>query len=319
MTSTTFDSYAQNGEDVVLWRALGNIQNGRYIEVGANDPTLHSITRAFYDRGWRGITVEPVHACAERHRAERPGDLLVEAAVTNEPVDTVTLHQIDDSGLSTLVDAISEQHEVSGWQAHDVQVPARSLDSILSEAGWGGLDIHFATVDVEGAESAVLNSVDLTVWRPWVIVIESTAPLTTAPTYGAWEDIVLKADYEFCLFDGLSRYYVAAEHAATLRAQLSYPACAVDDYTTSAHRDLARSNAELTERLADANTALDRVTSDLIRWRAAALGAWGVAASGTAPTGSAQAELEAMRNTVSWRITKPIRTVRRAAGARPRL
>jgi FkbM family methyltransferase len=316
MTSTTFESYAQNGEDVVLWRALGNIQNGRYVEVGANDPTVHSITRAFYERGWRGITIEPVPEYAERHRAERPGDLLVEAAVTNEPVDTVTLHQIDGSGLSTLVDAISKQHEVSGWQSHDVQVPARSLDSILNEAGWGGLDIHFATVDVEGAEAAVLSSVDLTVWRPWVIVIESTAPLTTAPTYAAWEDIVLKADYEFCLFDGLSRYYVAAEHAATLRTQLSYPACAVDDFNNQAHRELVQANAELAQRVDEGRVALERVTNDLIRWRSAALGAWGVAARGTAPTGSAQAELEAMRKTVSWRITKPIRTVRRAVGTR---
>ncbi len=318
MTSTTFESYAQNGEDVVLWRALGNIQNGRYVDVGANDPTVDSITRAFYDRGWRGITIEPVPEYAERHRAQRPGDLLFEAAVTNEAVDTVTLHQIDDSGLSTLVDAISDQHEESGLHSHDVQVPARSLDSILSEAGWGGLDIHFATVDVEGAESAVLSSVDLTVWRPWVIVIEATAPRTTAPTFGAWEDIVLKADYEFCLFDGLSRYYVAAEHAATLRTQLSYPACAVDEFTNHAYRQLAQSNAELTERVDEGHQALDRVTKDLIRWRAAALGAWGAAASGTAPTGSAQAELEAMRNTVSWRVTKPIRTVRRAVGSRRR-
>jgi hypothetical protein len=99
---------------------------------------------------------------------------------------------------------------------------------------------------------------------------------------------------------------------------LSYPACAVDEFTNHAYRELARANAELTGRVDEGKVALDRVTSDLIRWRAAALGAWGVAASGTAPTGSAQAELEAMRKTVSWRVTKPIRTVRRAVGTRRR-
>ena len=31
-------SYAQNFEDVMLWRALGHIDNGFYIDVGANDP-----------------------------------------------------------------------------------------------------------------------------------------------------------------------------------------------------------------------------------------------------------------------------------------
>jgi hypothetical protein len=41
-----FASFAQNGEDVVLWRALGAVVQGRYIGVGANDPAISSVTRA---------------------------------------------------------------------------------------------------------------------------------------------------------------------------------------------------------------------------------------------------------------------------------
>ena len=33
-----FISYAQNNEDVLLWRALGHVRDGFYIDVGANDP-----------------------------------------------------------------------------------------------------------------------------------------------------------------------------------------------------------------------------------------------------------------------------------------
>ena len=110
--------------------------------------------------------------------------------------------------------------------------PARTLDEILEEAEWGETDIHFMTVDTEGAELEVLRAIDLTVFRPWILVIEATAPDTADPTHGAWEHIVLSADYRFCLFDGLSRFYVAAERAAELMPALSYPACVVDDYTT---------------------------------------------------------------------------------------
>ena len=56
----SFVSYAQNFEDVLLWRALGHVKNGFYIDVGANDPELHSVTKAFYERGWYGINVEPL-------------------------------------------------------------------------------------------------------------------------------------------------------------------------------------------------------------------------------------------------------------------
>ena len=56
----TFISYAQNFEDVILWRAFKNLQNGFYVDVGANDPINDSVTQAFYEKGWRGINIEPI-------------------------------------------------------------------------------------------------------------------------------------------------------------------------------------------------------------------------------------------------------------------
>ena len=54
-----FVSYAQNWEDVMLWRALGHVGQGFYVDVGAFSPDEHSVTRAFYDLGWSGINIEP--------------------------------------------------------------------------------------------------------------------------------------------------------------------------------------------------------------------------------------------------------------------
>jgi hypothetical protein len=47
----TFTSYAQNFEDVTLWRALRDVEAGFYVDVGAWDPDLDSVTRAFSERG----------------------------------------------------------------------------------------------------------------------------------------------------------------------------------------------------------------------------------------------------------------------------
>lgn len=315
--SPTFASHAQNGEDVVLWRAFRCLPLGRYIDVGANHPTEFSISWPFYQQGWRGITVEPVHSFAELHRAQRPGDTLVEAAITADPGKPVTLYEIPDTGLSTLVDSIRAGHEQAGWQAREVSVESRSLDEVLTEAGWPGADIHFMTVDTEGTEADVLASVDLRVWRPWVLVIESTAPLRTTPTHLDWEAVVLAADYQFCMFDGLSRYYVAREHAE-LTPKLSYPACPLDNYTTPRQRQLEAEVAGLTGRL-------HAVADDVVRWRAAALTRWTEALSAApaepAPTQETQdlrQELAAMRATVSWRLTRPLRMVRRVGPLRGR-
>ena len=36
----TFVSFAQNFEDVILWRALRHVEHGQYLDIGAQDPVL---------------------------------------------------------------------------------------------------------------------------------------------------------------------------------------------------------------------------------------------------------------------------------------
>jgi len=95
-------SYAQTREDVLLWRALHKVNRGFYIDVGAHDPTALSVTRAFYDHGWRGINVEPNPSYAEKLRTERPRDVTLEVALGHRP-GMATFYEFGDTGLSTLV------------------------------------------------------------------------------------------------------------------------------------------------------------------------------------------------------------------------
>lgn len=312
VTGDKFVSYAQNREDVVLWRALGNVANGRYVEIGANDPERFSVTKAFYDRGWRGLAVEPVPSFADRLRAARPEDVVVEAAVTQED-GTVTLHMIDGSGLSTVVDDVSSRHEAEGQAVTDVEVRSARLDTLVAEHGFDTGPVHLLLVDVEGAEPDVLASVDLRTWRPWVVVVEATAPLSTERTHRSWESALAEAGYEFTLFDGLSRFYVAQEHAEQLRSRLDHGASVLDDFVdllgdeqrSAEVRRLVADNEALAaenEALAAENAALTAGKAALAAeiavregetrdWRTRALVTWA--------TGVAQApEIAARRNEI---------------------
>ncbi|HEU0101307.1 MAG TPA: FkbM family methyltransferase [Mycobacteriales bacterium] len=335
MTSAPFESFAQNAEDVVLWRALGAVPAGRYIDVGANDPVVDSITWAFYLRGWRGITAEPVASLAAAHRSARPEDVQVEAVIADLDSTQVVLHEIDGTGLSTISDDIALRHRVSGWTVEDHAVPVRRLDDVLAGAGWDdGRDIHLLNVDTEGAELTVLQSLDLKRYRPWVLVIEATAPNSAEQSHLQWEHLLLEADYTFCLFDGLSRFYVASEHADDLAGPLSYPACALDAFTSLPERrrteeltgvrgELEAARAELhavRQELGRAQSRVEELLREAVRWRTAALSRWS-AALGGADSVSANSELgvlrnevAAMRRTVSWRVTRPLRAVRSRAG-----
>ncbi len=364
VTPSPFVSFAQNREDVVLHRALAAVRDGRYIDVGANDPTLDSVTKAFYDAGWRGVTVEPVHAYAEAHRAERPGDLVFEVAVTDGEPGEVVLHEFADTGLSTLVDEFSARHSADGREVREVPVRTRTLDDLLDEAGWTDQDIHFMIIDVEGAEESVLRSIDLRRRRPWIIVAEATEPQSSTPTHDRWEPLLTAADYRFAQFDGLSRFYVAAEKWDELHEALERPASPQDDFVHYRTIEVTEEIAALTvdretlteqnnalsaeleaakgelaaarDELAAARESLSRTTDELSRtreqaasaleaaigWRTRAVGAWADrAAGGHAAVGAeldqlrdysrmAGDELAAMRATLSWRITRPLRAVR---------
>jgi peptide methionine sulfoxide reductase MsrB len=53
-------TYAQNQEDIMLHRALRDVQKGFFIDVGAQHPVVDSVTKFFYDQGWRGINIDPM-------------------------------------------------------------------------------------------------------------------------------------------------------------------------------------------------------------------------------------------------------------------
>src|SRR5947208_10141555 len=74
-------SYAQNAEDVVLERVFADLEEGFYVDVGASAPVDDSVTFHFYDRGWRGVNVEPDPQDYEQLAALRPRDANLRAAV----------------------------------------------------------------------------------------------------------------------------------------------------------------------------------------------------------------------------------------------
>lgn len=216
----SFVSYAQNFEDVMLWRALLHVENGTYVDVGAQDPVVDSVSRAFFEHGWRGVHIEPVPFYADRLRKDRPGETVLQAAL-GENSGTLALKVIPGTGLSTAVEEHARRHHEAGFEAEEVHVPMLTLASALGMLA--GSEVHWLKIDVEGFEEAVLKGWDSSVLRPWIMVIEATIPGSFETDYDRWEPIVLGAGYRFVYFDGLNRFYVADEHAELASAFAAPP------------------------------------------------------------------------------------------------
>lgn len=210
-------SYAQNYEDVMLWRALRHIGSGFYIDVGAYSPDLDSVTRLFYDRGWRGINIEPQPYFLARLKEKRPHDINLGLAISDH-IGEAEFHDIERTGLSTLAAEIARRAEGKGHHSKVSRVGVTTLADIWDRHVPQGQPVHFLKIDVEGFEEHVIRGADWKRHRPWIVIAESTVPDGTEQNFEAWEPLLLAAGYDFVWFDGLNRFYVAREHAELANA-----------------------------------------------------------------------------------------------------
>jgi FkbM family methyltransferase len=231
----TFISYAQNFEDIMLWRALKHVENGFYIDVGAWSPDIDSVTKAFYENGWRGINIEPNPAFNDQLIYRRPRDTNLKVAIGNAE-GALMMNFLENPGLSTLDDAIAERHKAAGWAATRQEVQIRTLSAICRDHVPKGQAVHFLKVDVEGFEEAALRGNDWATCRPWIIVVEATLPMSQKESHESWEPILFAANYQLAYADGLNRFYVAQEHADLLPA-FKYPPNVFDSFKLQAHQE----------------------------------------------------------------------------------
>jgi FkbM family methyltransferase len=242
-----FISYAQNFEDVMIWRALQTVKNGFYVDVGAQDPVNDSVTLAFYERGWSGINIEASPTYADKLKSSRPHDINVQAFAADESGGAIKFFHIPGSGLSTYDPETAQRHRMAGWTVEECSVPAVTLNDLL--AAHPSKEIHFLKVDAEGAESAVLRGIDLVKYRPWILVVEATLPNSQVCSHQFWEPQVLAADYKFCYFDGLNRFYVPHERFEHLAPLLSVPPNVFDDYVLAIEVNLRAASMEEAKRV----------------------------------------------------------------------
>lgn len=256
MTGGAFVSYAQHGEDVVLWRALGARPEVVYVDVGAYDPTEDSVTRALYERGWHGVNIEPQPDRIERFLVERPRDVNLAVAVGDTDGTGVLAVPAVAGWATMLTEDESGRDPVEN--AH-VDVPVRRLDTLLAELGIEHVDV--LKIDVEGAEPAVVRGLLGGPVRPTVCVVEGVAAeIGRAPGDEAVA-LLTAAGYTHCQFDGLNHYLTTD---ADLVPALSVPANPVDDFVLHTVDRLAREQVALQATiaaLAEENLRLRREAS----------------------------------------------------------
>ena len=315
-----FNSTAQNFEDVMLYRALGDVEAGIYIDVGAQDPDIDSVSKAFFDRGWRGIHIEPVPEYAERLRQARPGDTIIEAAASNV-AGTTALTVFPMTGLSTTDPLVAKNHIDRGvdHQPEPLIVSTVTLADVGAELA--DRTVHWLKIDVEGHERAVLEGWDANRLRPWIIVVEATLPNDRTASYEDWEPILLKAGYQCVYNDGLNRFYLEPSREDLAGAfasppnpfdniRLSRHSALCQDVVSEYHAQALDQQAQILDQQAqilDQQMAVAALAAQVQAHEAEISALRSAGDLLTAERDELHGRITAIMASLSWRITGPLR------------
>ena len=284
----SFVTYSQNFEDLMLWRALKNVEKGFYIDVGANDPQQDSVTKAFYDMGWRGINIEPEYQFYKALKKERLRDINLHCAISSSQKQ-ITLYVSKLRGWSTTDSAVSSKQKEKKLLDEAIIVEARTLDDVMMQNKEHFSEVHFLKIDVEGAEKDVLESFSFLHVRPWIIVVESTLQGTHEDISNSWEHLILKNNYFQVYFDGINKYYLAQEKSS-LSSAFAYPPNVLDDWIHIDHKHVLENEQRL-KKMAEQNDELRHTIKTLEEAYTNLLYLY-----------------ESVLSSKSWKITKPLRS-----------
>ncbi len=214
-------SYAQNREDIILDYFFKDVSRGFYVDVGAGHPEEDSVTKLFYDKGWRGINIEPIKRVYNLIQKSRPRDTNLNIGLSDKK-GKLLFREYENYGQSTFTVDMKEEYQSSlgimnKYEDYEVQVD--TLANVLNQQEVK--HINFLKIDVEGLENEVLEGNDWRRYRPDVLCVEANH------IFKDWRPLLSTNGYTKVFNDGLNDYYLAKEFSRV--KSFSYVAALLSD------------------------------------------------------------------------------------------
>ncbi|TAJ77969.1 MAG: FkbM family methyltransferase [Gallionellaceae bacterium] len=178
LSKTSMRHYSQYGEDDSTYVHLLPIKNGFFVDVGCYHPKKYNNTYRWYRKGWRGVNIDLDPVKIEAFNMVRPGDVNLVCAISKEGKgelrDCYSFGRY--SVISTMDKAFAEYQRGLGKEYVVRQVRVASLDHMLDQTRFAGRKIDLLTVDVEGFDLDVLQSLSFERYSPLLILVELHEP-----------------------------------------------------------------------------------------------------------------------------------------------
>ncbi len=169
-------SYSQAGEDLIVQYFFDSLKIARptYLEIGTNQPLLCNNTYHFYSKGCYGVCIEPDKNMVDLIKRKRPRDIILNIGIGLNEIQDATFYLFPNlyNGWSTFSkeEALIRKNETNIDFTIE-SVPLKSINTIMDE--YFKPHPNFISIDVEGLDLEILQSLDFDKYKPEVICVET--------------------------------------------------------------------------------------------------------------------------------------------------
>ena len=196
-------SYSQCGEDLIVEFVLNTIgvDDISYLDIGAHHPYYLSNTALFYEKGFRGVCVEPDPTLFKKIKKHRKNDICLNIGIgIDDDEEEADFFIMSSKTLNTFSKDQAKEYESYGNQEiiSVEKIRLQNINAIITE------NFHnkpnFISLDAEGMDFEIIKTFDFGKFRPEVFCIE-TLTYTEDSTERKLEEIMdLMASNEYMIY-----------------------------------------------------------------------------------------------------------------------
>ena len=191
LTRTRFTHYSTFAEDVSIGRFFPKDIQGFFVDVGCFHPKKYNNTWQLYKNGWRGINIDLDSIKIEGFNIVRPMDTNICCAVSNAEGEVTYYSNGFYSSTISL-----DSNFVEGKKGYiRKKTRCKRLTDIIEESKYKDRKIDFLSVDAEGYDFEVLQSLDFERYVPKLIAVETHKVLFTEVTETPLYKFLFSHDY----------------------------------------------------------------------------------------------------------------------------
>ncbi|MEK4128666.1 FkbM family methyltransferase [Solibacillus sp. FSL W8-0474] len=209
-------TYSQSGEDGILAYILLMlgipIEEVTYVDLGANHAKEMSNTYYFYRKGAKGVLVEANEKLLPELKLYRNKDIILHNVVDTEEGNKVTFYILNGDGLSTPdFEAAEKFCEINpDLEIVDkIEVETITYNSIVEKYLQTAPTI--LSIDIEGKDLEILNTIDFDNYRPMLIVaemIEYSKTLNSNSKNNTIKEFLHSKGYDEYAYTGINSIFI---------------------------------------------------------------------------------------------------------------